>query len=266
MSLSPLELTDLRALAERAARAAGAVLLERFGAPARGLATKSSVTDMVSDADRRAEEAILELIAAERPGDRIVAEEAGTAGAGDGPLRWVIDPLDGTTNYLVGLPHWAVSVAVEDAAGGVVGVVLDPLRGEVYRAIRGGGAEGPAGPLRTSEAADLTSALIGTGFNYRPAERARQAKRMAAILPAVRDVRRFGAASLDLCWLAAGRLDGFFETGLERWDWAAAAVVIREAGGDLRELAPHAGSPGGVVAAGANLIDPLADLVAGSYP
>jgi myo-inositol-1(or 4)-monophosphatase len=258
-------------LAERVARAAGAELLARYGRPPEGLGSKSSATDPVSDADRAAERIVLELLTAERPDDGLVAEEGSAREALSG-RRWVVDPLDGTVNYLYGFPAWGVSVALEDDAGGLVGVVHDPLRGETFRAARGEGAElvrtggtslagvgsGAAGgaapadaaraptPLRVAEPRPLDRALVATGFSYEPARRAEQAAILGTVLPQVRDIRRAGAAALDLCALAAGRVDAYYERGLNHWDWAAAALLVREAGGTVAALA---GEPAGLVAA-----------------
>ena len=253
----------LVALATDAARAAGDLLAERFGGPARGVESKSSRTDLVSDADRDAEALILDMIAAGRPGDAIVAEEGGGAdGVGDAALRWVIDPLDGTTNFLWGIPHWSVSIAVSDAEGPRVGVVHDPTRGETFTAVRGAGADLGGRPLWLDDAPALAEALVGTGFNYRADERARQGARAAAVLPAVRDIRRFGSAALDLAWLAAGRMDAYYESGLNEWDWAAGRLLVTEAGGTVGEL--PSGADGGlpcVVAARAPLYAPLLALL-----
>lgn len=255
----------LVALATRAARGAGDLLVERFGGPARGVERKSSRTDLVSDADRDAEALILGMVAAERPADAIVAEEGGAAdGVGDAALRWIIDPLDGTTNFLWGIPHWSVSIAVSDTDGPRVGVVHDPCRGETFTAVRGAGAHLGGRPLRLDDAPapTLAEALVGTGFNYRADERARQGARVATVLPAVRDIRRFGSAALDLAWLAAGRMDAYYETGLNVWDWAAGRLLVAEAGGLVGELPP--GADGGapcVVAARAPLYAPLVALL-----
>jgi myo-inositol-1(or 4)-monophosphatase len=254
---------DLLDLAVRAAHAAGALLVERFRGPATGLAAKSSRTDLVSDTDRDAEALILGIISSARPDDAIVAEEGGAAAGagGDGGLRWLVDPLDGTINYLWGIPQWSVSVAALDERGPLVGVVHDPPRGETFSARRGAGARLGDEPLALGPGAELDQALVGTGFNYRAEERARQAARLVGILPAVRDVRRFGSAAIDLAWVAAGRLDGYFETGLNPWDWAAGRLLVSEAGGVVQELPPAGGSPGGVVAAPPGLIGPLRALV-----
>ncbi len=245
-------------MAERAARAAGDLLLERFGGPARGLERKSSRTDMVSDADRDAESAIQEILLGERPDDALIAEEGAHSEGGGGGRRWVVDPLDGTTNFLYGFPAWAVSVALEDADGGAVGVVHDPVRDEIFTAARGEGARLNGEPIRVSEPEGLEAALVATGFGYDAERRRAQAERLVAILPRVRDIRRAGAAALDLCWVAAGRLDGYYERGLKPWDWAAGSVLVTEAGGALRELE---GDPSGLVAASEGIVEELFALV-----
>ena len=250
------DLSDL-GLAERAARAAGELLLERFGGPARGLDSKSSSTDMVSDADRTAEAAVVSLLREERPDDGLLGEE-GASREGTSGRRWVVDPLDGTTNYLYGFPQWAVSVAVEDAAGALAGVVFDPVRGELFSAERGAGAHLDGDPLRVRDGAELGRSLVATGFGYEPEWRARQARAAAYLLPRVRDLRRAGAAALDLAWLAAGRLDGYWERGLKPWDWAAGRLLVTEAGGAVAELG---GERHGLVAAGPKLLPQLVELV-----
>jgi myo-inositol-1(or 4)-monophosphatase len=213
---------------------------------------------MVSDADRAAEEAVTGLLRAERPDDGIVGEE-GAAVEGSSGRRWVVDPLDGTTNYLYGFPQWAVSVALEDADGALAGVVLDPARGESFRAARGEGAELAGQPLRVRDSGDPSRSLIATGFSYRPEWRAEQARAVAQLLPRVRDIRRAGAAALDLAWLAAGRLDGYWERGLHPWDWAAGRLLVTEAGGAIAELD---GERHGLVAAGPALLPELLELIA----
>jgi myo-inositol-1(or 4)-monophosphatase len=246
---------DLLAVALDAARAAGGLLLERAREPATGLATKTSRTDLVSDADRAAEALIVEVILAARPDDALVAEEGAGAAGGSG-VRWLVDPLDGTINYLWGVPQWCVSVAALDDEGGLAAVVHDPSRGETFTATRGGGARLDGEPVRVRPAPDLSEALIGTGFDYRAEERARQARLLIRVLPAVRDVRRLGAAALDLAWVAAGRLDGYFETGLKPWDRAAGELIVREAGGLVLDI-----DRSGVVAGGPGLAEPLRALV-----
>jgi myo-inositol-1(or 4)-monophosphatase len=239
------------------AREAGALLLERFGGPARGVEVKSSSTDMVSAADRDAEALIHSILRDERPEDGLLAEEGGHAPAESG-RRWVVDPLDGTTNFLYGIPAWCVSVALEDGDGTLVGVVFDPVRAEEFSAERGSGARLNHAPLVMASRGDLDSALIATGFGYDAERRSKQARVLGGVLPRVRDVRRAGAAALDLCWLAAGRLDGYYERGLNHWDWAAARLVVEEAGGEVADLD---GDPHGLVAAHPTLLRSLLDLV-----
>jgi myo-inositol-1(or 4)-monophosphatase len=251
-------LTDDLELAERAARAAGAVLMERFGGPASGLGHKTSDTDLVSDADRAAEEVIRELLETERPGDGLIAEEGSRHDATSG-RRWVVDPLDGTVNFLYGMPHWAVSIALEDGEGVAAGVVFDPTRDECFRAGRGRGCELNGRAVRVREGQPLDRAMVATGFSYQPERRAAQAQVAARVLPRVRDIRRAGAAALDLAWLAAGRLDGYYERGLSPWDWAAGRLLVEEAGGAVEEMP---GEPLGLVAAAPELLQELSALVA----
>ncbi|MEA2404002.1 MAG: monophosphatase [Thermoleophilaceae bacterium] len=212
---------------------------------------------MVSDADRAAEDAIVELLERERPDDGILAEE-GTAAEGASGRRWVIDPLDGTTNFLYGIPQWAVSVALEDAGGVAVGVVFNPVAGELFQAERGAGSELNGAPIRVREPAPLERSLIATGFGYDAAVRAAQARVVEQVLPRVRDIRRAGAAALDLAWVAAGRVDGYYERGLKPWDWAAGRLLVTEAGGVVDRMA---GEPLGLVAGGPGLVPELAALL-----
>jgi myo-inositol-1(or 4)-monophosphatase len=216
---------------------------------------------MVSDADRAAEEAISQLLRAERPDDGLLGEEGLSVGGSSG-RRWVVDPLDGTTNYLYRYRAWCVSVALEGADGdGLVGVVHDPLGGETFRAVRGEGAflDDSSTPLRVRDGGALGRALVATGFGYEPDVRAGQAELLRRVLPRVRDVRRAGAAALDLCHVAAGRLDGYYERGLKHWDLAAGALIVREAGGTVLPL--KGGRPG-IAAAGPSLIEDLIELTA----
>jgi myo-inositol-1(or 4)-monophosphatase len=220
--------------------------------------SKSTNTDMVSDADRAAEEAIVTWLRRERPDDGLLGEE-GAASSGASGRRWVIDPLDGTTNYLYGYPAWAVSVALEDADGLLVGVVFDPSRDELFSAAHGEGATLNGEPISVRETAEsLERSLIATGFGYDSSRRALQAEVVRRVLPSVRDIRRGGAAALDLAWVAAGRVDGYWERGPERWDWAAGRLLVEEAGGRVLDLPGH---PHGVVAASEALVEPLYDLV-----
>lgn len=212
---------------------------------------------MVSDADRDAEALIRDLLAAERPDDGLLGEE-GSQSDGSSGRRWVVDPLDGTTNYLYRFPAWAVSIALEDGVGGLVGVVHDPLRGEMFTAVRGEGARLDGEAIAVGGTATLDTALIGTGFGYAADRRAEQAVVVAKLLPQVRDIRRAGAAALDLCMVACGRLDGYYERGLNAWDWSAGSLIASEAGA---AVLPLPGEPFGLVAASPALAEPLAALV-----
>ncbi|MCA1832829.1 MAG: inositol monophosphatase family protein [Actinomycetota bacterium] len=254
--------SSLLELACRTAIEAGALLLERFGGEAHGVGSKSSGTDMVSDADRDAEALIVERILSARPDDGILGEERGGR-AGTSGFRWVIDPLDGTTNYLYGLPQWAVSIACEDASGTLAGVVRDSVRDETFSASRGSGAYLNGERVHVGDAARLSDALISTGFSYLAAERAAQGDVVARVLPAVRDIRRAGAAALDLAWTACGRLDGYYESAMQPWDLAAGALLVVEAGGVVSRLPGVGPSGGGVVAAPPQLHDALRALALG---
>jgi myo-inositol-1(or 4)-monophosphatase len=253
---------ELLGIAADAADAAGAVLAERFGRPDPRVRAKTTPTDLVSDADHAAEDVIRGLLAQRRPHDGMLGEETGEH-PGHSGLRWVIDPLDGTVNFLFGIPHWAVSVACEDAAGARVGVVRDPLRDETFAATREGPATLNGEPIAGSDGARLDTSLVATGFSYDATVRARQAEVAGRVLPAVRDLRRFGSAALDLAWTACGRYDAFYERGLKRWDGIAGALICRRAGLAVRELAPAGGMPGGLVAAPSALIAQMQALVAG---
>jgi myo-inositol-1(or 4)-monophosphatase len=253
--------TALRVIAAEAARAAGELLLERFVAGGeRAVASKSTPTDVVSEADYAAERAIRELLAARRPGDAILGEEGGETQVGEG-LRWIVDPLDGTVNFLFGVPQWCVSVAVHDDDGGVAGVVFDPLRDEIFCAERGGPVTLNGTQIVASDKASLASSLVGTGFAYDAAVRTLQAEVLARVLPRVRDVRRMGSAALDLAWTACGRYDAFYERGVQAWDIAAGSVLCTCAGLAVRSLPAHGAAPDGVVVAPPALIDELEALV-----
>jgi myo-inositol-1(or 4)-monophosphatase len=243
------------AIAEEAGRAAGAILVERFGSE-RALDTKSSPTDLVSEADLLAEQAIREILAERAPDDAIMGEE-GADTPGTSGRRWIVDPLDGTVNFIYGIPQWAVSVACE----GVAGVVFDPCRDELFVALDGQATVNGV-PLRASDPESLASALVGTGFGYEAEVRRAQAEIVARVLPEVRDIRRAGSAALDLAWAAAGRLDAFYEFGVKPWDTAAGTLLCSAAGLEVRELQPRAALPAGVLVAPPALVEPLLALVA----
>jgi myo-inositol-1(or 4)-monophosphatase len=254
---------ELLALATDLATRAAELLVDGLGRTRAVVDTKSSPTDMVTEMDEASEVLIVEGIAAARPEDAIVAEE-GTAVAGGTGVRWVVDPLDGTTNYLYGLPGFAVSIAVEIDAVAEVAAVCDPLHRDLFTAVRGRGAWRNGEPIHASVQSDLSRALIGTGFSYDPERRARQAAVLATVLPRVRDIRRYGAASIDLCWVGAGRLDGYYERGLAPWDYSGGALVAREAGALTEDLDGSPPSWDFTLAAGPALFESLRALLAGT--
>ena len=252
---------ELRALAEAVAREAGALLREAFRGPELRISAKSTPTDLVSEADHDAEHLIRERLAAARPDDGVLGEEGGDR-AGTSGIRWVVDPLDGTVNFLFGVPQWAVSIACEDADGTLVGVVYDPERDELFSAERGGVPTLDGRPIKASEKRDMATALVATGFGYDAEVRRAQAVVAARILPEVRDLRRFGAAAIDLAWTACGRLDAYYEHGLNAWDLAAGGLICECAGLSVRELAPVGPSAPGVLVAPPVLADALAPWLA----
>jgi myo-inositol-1(or 4)-monophosphatase len=270
-------------LAVQAARMAGGLLLERarHGAE-REVASKSTPTDLVSEADVSSQRAIRALLRERRPDDGFLGEEEGDSESGTSGLQWIVDPLDGTVNFLFGIPQWSVSVAVADEAGTLAGAVFDPNRGELFSATRGGPAvlDSPHGvsemsqgtaddashERRTGEDAgpggeDLASAMVATGFSYDADVRDAQAKVLERLLPRVRDIRRLGSAALDLAWTAAGRYDAYYERTVKQWDIAAGALVCERAGLQVRELPEREGLPWGILVAPASLAEPLLELV-----
>ena len=230
--------------------------------------TKSSPTDIVTEMDRRSEALITSRIRTYRPADTVLGEEGGQtsggpAGDGDQPgrVRWIVDPLDGTVNYLYGLRDWAVSIAAEVDGTVVAGVVEVPRHGETFTAVTGQGAWLHRGEaklaLHCSSGVPLDRALVGTGFGYDPGRRQVQGEVVAALLPHIRDIRRGGSAAADLCSVAAGRLDAFYERGLNYWDFAAGGLIAREAGALVGGLAGRAESTSMAVAAGPGLYQQL---------
>lgn len=275
---SPETVADLRrtavALAERAAAHVRARRPEVFGAGtgegSDSVRTKSHATDPVTIVDTESEELIRELLATQRPGEAILGEEGGgSLGVGDDAVAWVVDPIDGTVNFLYGVPGYAVSVAAMRGGRPVAGAVVDVAHEVTYSAGLGAGAtatsaDGTVEHLSCSQAADLELALVATGFAYGRSRRTRQAEIIGRVLPQIRDIRRFGAAALDLCHVAAGRVDAYFEHGLNPWDWGAGALIAAEAGA-LLTLPPasHTGAQGDlVVAAAPGVATGLAALLA----
>jgi myo-inositol-1(or 4)-monophosphatase len=248
--------SSLARLAAEVAQEAGGLLREHAAALHAGadlrVRTKSSTSDPVSAADRAAERLIGARLAAARPDDGMLGEEGEAGRVGTSGLTWVVDPLDGTVNFLYGNPMWSVSVACVDAEGPLAGAVHDPNRDETFVAWRGGGAHLRDDRLRVTELADPTGALVATGFAYDPTHRAAWGRSVAALLARTRDVRRAGSAALDLAWCAAGRVDGYVEFGLEVWDWAAGRLLVEEAGGKVSDQHRSLGG------------EPLLGLVAGN--
>jgi myo-inositol-1(or 4)-monophosphatase len=292
VSAAPAGSEELLEVAVEAARTAGALLSKRAGQGLeRDVRSKSTPTDLVSEADLAAEHAIRELLHRRRPEDGFLGEEGGFAESASG-FSWVVDPLDGTVNFLFGIPQWCVSIAVRDGEGTVAGAVYDPNRDELFTATREsrpmlsgpagtvelagprgrgpgerGPGVGPAGPSRPSapQAAvwDLPNALIATGLAYDAHVREAQAKVLARLAPRVRDIRRFGSAALDLCWTAAGRYDAYFERSVKQWDIAAGALICERAGLAVGELPVFEHLPWGILVAPPALAGPLLELVGG---
>ncbi|MDE0196147.1 MAG: inositol monophosphatase family protein [bacterium] len=272
MTAGGTDLEALRQLAVELATAAGDVVAEHHGRAA-PVGVKSSRTDLVTAADRAAESLIASRLARARPHDGIVGEE-GASRAGSTGITWFIDPIDGTTNFVYGHPGYSVSVAA--AAGGrpLAGAVVDPLHGEVFSAARGGGAVCNGERLAVSSTEDLGSALVATGFGYNEADRIHQGSVVAGLLGRVRDIRRMGSAALDLCSVACGRVDAYYEYRLCPWDHAAGSLIASEAGAVTRSplLEPPgrsgAGAVGFVLAAAPGVAPALSDLLAelGAWP
>lgn len=274
---------DLLELATEVAVAAGRLLLGRGGRP-EVVATKSSPTDVVTEADQTAEALIRELIGDKRPGDRILGEEggeiaAGSPQAGTSAVRWIVDPLDGTVNYLYGLPDWAVSIAAEADGIVVAGAVFVPRRDELFSAALGEGAwlssgaldwrgEDSDSPTRLACNQDvpLDRALVATGFGYAAGRRLVQGEVLRAVLPVVRDIRRGGSAAVDLCSVASGSVDAYYERGVNLWDIAAGGLIAAEAGARVTGLHGRPASPSMTMAAAPPLLGQLHDLLAGLDP
>ncbi|MET0589675.1 MAG: inositol monophosphatase family protein [Naasia sp.] len=235
MTFAPSDLADLLRIARDTAIAAGALALQRRHEGVEVAATKSTPIDIVTAADRETEQLIRSMLADARPDDGFLGEESG-GDEGTSGLTWVVDPIDGTVNYLYGIPAWAVSIAVVEGDGdpttwrALAGAVVNPVTGEAFTASAGGGAHLGDRRLRVEDGVELGRALVGTGFGYDIAARDPQIAVAGNLLREVRDIRRMGAASLDLCAVAAGRLDAYYEWGLNPWDLAAGSLIASEAG------------------------------------
>lgn len=237
------DITELRTLARMLALVgADTVRTMRGQLASSDSQTKSSITDLVTKADKEGERIIVDGIRVARPQDGVVGEE-GASRPGTSGLRWHIDPIDGTTNYLYGFPAWCISVGVEDDAGMLAACVVDPVHGEVFTAGRGHGAELNGEAIKVRECNSLATALVGTGFSYQAETRVKQALVAAEIIGLVRDFRRAGAVALDICWVGCGRLDAFYERGPKSWDVAAASLIASEAGAKVQGYV----EPGGLI-------------------
>ncbi|MBP1820906.1 inositol monophosphatase [Mycobacterium sp. OAE908] len=261
----------LRSIAEQLATEAAEFVLRRrvevFGSPPPGggatVRAKSTPTDPVTVVDTETERLLRDRLAELRPGEAILGEEEGGPTGRDG-LTWVLDPIDGTVNFVYGIENYAVSVAVQRGGVSLAGAVANVPAGLLYSAALGHGAhvrrDGVATSLRSSAAVELSMSLVGTGFSYSREERARQAEILTGLLPAVRDVRRIGSAALDLCMVAAGALDAYYEDGVHVWDWAAGALIAAEAGATLRLPAADR-TAGRIMAAAPGIAEALADTL-----
>lgn len=266
MNVAAPEAEKLLELAVEVARRAGATALRMRADGVSGVTTKSTATDVVTAADKAVERQVIADLRAARPQDAVLGEEYGAASAtapGGGAVRWILDPIDGTVNYLYGLPQYAVSLAAEVDGVVVAGVVHNPATGYEWTAVLGGGAYRDGRRLHGSSATDLSQSLVATGFGYDARRRAHQAAVVAELLPRVRDIRRFGAASIDLCLTAEGLVDAYFEKGLNPWDRAAGGLVATEAGLLVTGLAGAEPGPELVLAAPPALHADLHDLLVG---
>jgi myo-inositol-1(or 4)-monophosphatase len=256
---------DLLTLAVRVAREAAATARRMRAEAITDVETKSTDTDVVTAADRAVERQVVAAIKAVRPADGVLGEEYGNSAApaagAAGAVRWVLDPIDGTVNYLYGLPQYAVSLAAEVAGVAVAGVVINAATGDEWTATRGGGAWRGDRRLRPSVRTELGQSLVGTGFGYDAKRRAHQGAVVARLITRVRDIRRFGAAALDLCAVAEGTLDAYFEKGLNPWDHAAGGLIAAEAGATVSGLRGAAPGLRMVVAAPPAIFGPLHDLL-----
>ncbi|MEO8363067.1 MAG: inositol monophosphatase family protein [Ilumatobacteraceae bacterium] len=225
--------------------------------------TKTTSTDMVTEFDKASEKLIVEGLTLSRPDDAIVGEE-GTFDPGTSGVTWYIDPIDGTTNFLYSLPNWAVSIGATDESGTLAGVVYIPALDELFTAIRGEGAHLNGSPIHCNSSAVLAHALLSTGFSYSSASRTVQAQRIAQLIHLVRDIRRLGAASIDLCYVACGRFDAYFEENLAPWDFVAGELIAREAGCRTGNFVGQPVTPSQLLVAVPDIFDELAKLIVDS--
>ncbi len=252
--------TELRDLAIGLARRAGDLISLARKSGTGSVLTKSSITDMVTEFDRASEALIVAGIRVARPHDGIIGEE-GTAEVGNSEITWLIDPIDGTTNFFYGLPGYGVSIAACDQHGPLAAAVFVPATDELFAASRGRGATLNGSSIRCSTTKDVSTALLATGFSYQPERRRAQMRRLQHIIGEIRDIRRIGAAAVDLCHVAAGRVDAYFEEHLGPWDLAAGQLIATEAGCVAGDLHGGAVRPEQVLVANSRLFHPLRDLI-----
>ena len=251
------------------AQEAGALLRERFLEGATALASKTTPTDLVSQADFDAERLIRDRLEEARPDDAVLGEEGGdqSPGNSDGSgLRWVVDPLDGTVNFLFGIPHWGVSVACEDDDGALAGVIHDPMRRETFAASRSGAPTLDGTAVEASDSEELATSLVATGFAYDAEVRGHQAEVVGRLITVVRDIRRMGSAALDMAWTACGRHDAYYERAVQPWDVAAGRLLCERARLEVRwldstTLPDDVELPEGILVAPQAIIDELDEIV-----
>lgn len=256
----PVDATELRDIALEVVGGAAELAVAMRTEAIQDVSTKSTLTDVVTAADRAVERYVIDELRRRRPGDALLGEELGES-AGGSHVRWILDPIDGTVNYLYGIPMYGVSLAAEVDGVVVAGVVRNAASDELWSAVRGGGAYRAGRRLSGSPVAQLSQSLIGTGFAYHARRREHQAAVVARLLPVVRDICRMGAASIDLCFAAEGRLDGYFEKGLNLWDHAAGGLVAAEAGLTVSGLSGAPPGPDLVIAAPPGIYQPLHDAL-----
>lgn len=254
---------ELLGIAEELARAAGDMALRGRKSGELAATTKSSPTDMVTQYDKASEELITSGLASRRPHDGIIGEE-GSSVSGTSGITWHIDPIDGTSNFYFDIPMWAVSIGVVDSHGPLIGAVYAPALGEMYTAIRDEGAFLNGSPIHVRDNSQLSDALVCTGFSYRVHERTQHAQRVASMITYIRDIRRFGAAAIDLCFVACGRYDAYFEEHLHSWDLVAGQVIATEAGALVTNYSGGSVTPAQVLAAQPGVQQQLIQLIAQS--
>lgn len=251
---------ELLDIARDLATSAGDMALAGRKAGLQHVHTKTTATDMVTEFDQASEKLIVEGLRQQRPHDAIVGEEGANV-VGSSGITWHIDPIDGTTNFLYDLPAWAVSIGASDAEGPIAGVVYIPALAEMFTATRGGGAFLNGSPIHCNRITDVSQALVCTGFSYSPKQRTIQSRRVAEFIHLIRDIRRAGAAAIDLCYVACGRIDAYFEENLHQWDIAAGILIAHEAGCASGDFAGEKAHPAEILVAAPAIFDQLSNLI-----